>query len=276
MNEIVPAGEPVPVVAVQGGRLQVATSATQPSKALVAVLDSRRNRVVDGHLRPPVVPSPGVMAEARRLLAEWDRHARPPTALRIDTWLVELSAGTAGGVGADLEARRRAICIACSEFPATVFNRKTSILALQTFRFFPTAADVCQLLKPFVDEFETTYRAIKALVAGAGAGAQTASKQNSAPPERLTPEARQEAALRANLRIAELRAIGMETARAFSGGPATPSHLSKLEIARAATPEMLAMRPDLRAVLAAVGESEAHPNAAGNTGFGQDSEKLIE
>lgn len=116
---------------------------------------------------------------ARRLWA-----AMPPTTPDlVRKWLIDLTAGLVlAKDGPSLEARVGATFLACSEFPAAVWNALTLKRALQTFAFFPVAAEVYRFLKPDVDEMLSVVRGLEAIAQAPHAERAVAAREVYKPP----------------------------------------------------------------------------------------------
>lgn len=72
----------------------------------------------------------------------------PVTERHLREWLAPIPVGTRnpGKTPSELLGWVGAVCLACAGLPASLFNRATQAEALRTFQFFPSAADIYQLV----------------------------------------------------------------------------------------------------------------------------------
>ncbi len=71
-----------------------------------------------------------------------------PSERHLREWLLPIPAAVRNGARGQDETRAwfAAVALACSEVPACLFNRASQMQALQTFEFFPSAADIYRLV----------------------------------------------------------------------------------------------------------------------------------
>lgn len=87
-----------------------------------------------------------VRAEAAQYLAALDARNKPAPMARVEFWARKLMAGTPPLGKSEFQGRLEAIFDACRDLPAWVWNEETLRRARRSFRFFPSAAEVFELL----------------------------------------------------------------------------------------------------------------------------------
>lgn len=72
----------------------------------------------------------------------------PVTDKHLLDWLLPIPAVVRNGGRGEAETKAwfAGVCLACAGLPASLFNRATQAEALRTFQFFPSAADIYQLV----------------------------------------------------------------------------------------------------------------------------------
>lgn len=163
----------------------------------------------DPHAGPRVrVLAPALRDKAGQFVAEADASDIPAGFGAVNQWLLMVS----NGVGKapppeEFPNRVSAITAACADLPGWGFNADTATRALREFRWFPSAAEVHDLISDATKAHRDTVRALRAL-----AEAQEPVKALEAP--QATPEERAAvaAALKGVIAEAQGRADASETA----------------------------------------------------------------
>lgn len=89
---------------------------------------------------------------AKEHLARLQVYHAPPPPERMELWARKLRDGVAPISEQDLVLRIRAIEMACGHFPGWAWNSDTLKAALQVYKFFPSAAEVFEILSPVVNK----------------------------------------------------------------------------------------------------------------------------
>jgi hypothetical protein len=102
--------------------------------------------------------------DAARLAAELRRNILPTTFAIVRKWLNDLTAGPQlPKDGNTLDVRAGAVFAACSEFPASVWSADTLARAFRTFKWFPSPAEVYDLLKPEANKIADVIAGLEAV-----------------------------------------------------------------------------------------------------------------
>ena len=110
------------------------------------------------------VPAP-VLAEAEAAAAIYARLCAPAEPAALRRWLAPINAAVRNprGTAAEFDLAVAAIAEACADIPASVLTQRTLREALQSFQFWPAAADVYALLSAHAAPLRATLRALTAL-----------------------------------------------------------------------------------------------------------------
>ena len=173
---------------------------------------------------------------------------RPDTA-PMRQWLTTLNAGVRNPQPEAelLRLRLPAITLATSDLPATAWNRETLRAAMERFQFWPSAAEIREVLADWTREQRpATVRMGAETAIGHAVERIAGSEQAGRTPEQIEHVKAQVAALKAEM-----------AADATTGERPKPkaAYLDRIALARVASPSVLATRPDLRAALDAAGEA---------------------
>lgn len=97
----------------------------------------------------PIPLTPEQSREADQAVAAYDAMLRPVRPLAVVQWLRGINVGVANTLGQeDFAMKAAAIANACADLPEASFTTESQRLAMQSFRWFPSAAEVVALLKP--------------------------------------------------------------------------------------------------------------------------------
>lgn len=91
-----------------------------------------------------------VKAQAAQYLAALEAQNKPASMTRVEFWARKLMAGTPPLGKAEFQGRLEAIFDACRELPAWAWNEETLRSARRRFKFFPSSAEVFELLNDVV------------------------------------------------------------------------------------------------------------------------------
>lgn len=84
-----------------------------------------------------------IQAEAREAIAEIARLRRGPSPEHLAAWLEPIILGTrTTRTESAMKGWLDAVGLMCADVPASAFNQKTQIKALETITFFPGTADI--------------------------------------------------------------------------------------------------------------------------------------
>jgi hypothetical protein len=212
--------------------------------SLEAAVQGFAEPVRDGHYVRPPDPSPAVVQMARVTLIEafGSCAAVRPDILRA--WFGRLvDALPIGGAKDDPNRVRNALsalATTCGEFPAECFTAETLKVTLQKCRFFPTGAELFEILDPINRRVKARATAIKQI-------ADFVPK----PDEWTGPTTDDERAQMAQkMRALAENMVATAAVRAPETPKVEPKYLTKLQLAIGAHPDVLAIRPDLRKALA--------------------------
>lgn len=98
---------------------------------------------------PPVHLRPELRPEAERAHDWLTSLCLPVDAQRLDAWLVPFIAACGGAMPReDYRARFAVIAAAVHSLPRGCFTAETQRDGLRKFRFFPTPAEICELVEP--------------------------------------------------------------------------------------------------------------------------------
>lgn len=146
-----------------------------------------------------------------------------------------------------LRLRLPAIGLATSDIRPEAWNPITLRTAMERFQFWPSAAEIREVLADWTREQRpATVRMGAETAIGHAVERIAGSEQAGRTPEQIEHVKAQVAALKAEM-----------ATDAATGEKPKPraSYLDQIALARVATPAILAMRPDLRAALDAAGEA---------------------
>jgi hypothetical protein len=134
--------------------LPVVPTIPRPSVALESAMNWAENGFKSGPTYRPDdwfserLPLPAVADEAKALLAIFDQALTPAAPDLVKRWLLPIAAAVANSpTERDFAARAAAIALACVDMPIVAFTARAQREALQTFKFWPSAAEVCALLE---------------------------------------------------------------------------------------------------------------------------------
>jgi hypothetical protein len=178
----------------------------------------------------------------------------------IRDWLLQLGASVRNPPSQhDFQARMSAVSMACHDIPARCWCRESLVEAVQTFQFWPSGADVFGLLSAFdARKWPRPDAAYVSPLDYRVDGPRSIGAMNLLGQERDRDAEMAHVRRQAEIVTAEL--LAQAAVRRTASAPIKASYLDKLTLARAATPAVLASRPDLRAVLA---QTAASDGAAG-------------
>jgi hypothetical protein len=195
----------------------------------------------DWRAGPPATRMPAATHAGMQALCEaWDPAFDPAPITLVTRWLRELAAaGLANGPTSreDLTARAGAVAFVCNTLPAWAFNANTLRQALATLKFFPTPANVLELLTAHCRPTVSRLKALRAIV--------KAGPRVVAEPEAPTEDERQAvrrllAEVRGGLRAAEVARQSISTRPQMNDRPRT-AHLTPDQL-RAARAELVRSR----------------------------------
>ena len=106
------------------------------------------------------IPAPTIH-EARDALAALSQYHAPAQPALIELWLRKLRTGTAPIAEEDFEARLEALLAAAADFPAWVWSFETLRTGWRNWKFFPTAAEIYELLAPIVWRGQRPFAVLK-------------------------------------------------------------------------------------------------------------------
>ncbi len=170
-------------------------------------------------------------------------HAQRADSAPMRQWLTTLNAAVRNPQPEAelLRLRLPAITLATSDLPAAAWNRETLRSAMEKFQFWPSAAEIREVLADW------TRAQTPASVRMGGETAIGHAVERIAGPDRHSRTPEEIEAVKA-----KLAALKAELAAdAVTGEAPKPkaAFLDTLALARVASPSVLAMRPDLRAAL---------------------------
>lgn len=135
----------------------------------------------------------GLLAEASRALPAYERDALPPSADLLGQWMQLLAVVRNPPEPKAMRAMAALFAVALSDFPAGAFTPATQRRAATTFKFWPSAADVAELVRPEADAIRrgvTVLRYLESIRTGRAQGARPLAQhsQRALPPS--SPQAR--------------------------------------------------------------------------------------
>ncbi|HET6606730.1 MAG TPA: hypothetical protein VFG62_08685 [Rhodopila sp.] len=200
-------------------------------------------------------PTESEIREARQVLPAFQMALRPVQPDVLRSWVKQLAAGLVQppGVAEDQWfARMGALCMAIGDLPAMCFTADTLKRAYQTMTFVPSGKELLELLDPVRADAAAQVAAIERI-----ARSTPRAREDDKP---FVPSSDEEWAR--SLSNWERAKEQMSGESASERGPSNvkPSYGTKQQIALAATPSVLAMRPDLRAALDAHHEGRGTRN----------------
>ena len=227
------------------------------SPTLESAVRSITHAVVDGHFTKPADPSAAVVDIAKATLPEVIASCAPVHPEVLRNWFSRLvDALPIGGAKDDRNRVRNAIgalAETCGEFPAECFTAETMKITLQRCKFFPTGAELFEILDPINQRVKARAGAIKEL-------ANFKPKQEEVWNGPKTDEERLEMARKFEGLAREMAA--KSAAEKGEKPQLKPIHASKLQLALSAQAQgqkLSDMRPDLRAALEAhLASQETH------------------
>ena len=208
----------------------VPVAATAPlHPVLAAALSSARHRLLPdpartgedpGYLAPPPEP----LDEAGRALAkaaveDLDEALAPVGLAQFAAWLVPINAAAANPLAEDtFRLKARALHQAFTDSPRGAFTVETNRQAMRRFKFFPSAAEIEELIAPTARRLLEDHRHLRDL---ATRTPETAQRQPRVKPdeEAIASVRRQMDGLRAHLRASD---DAMRPRKATN----TPKHLT--------------------------------------------------
>lgn len=109
---------------------------------------------------------PAVKEEAKRLIEVYRSAVRPPSANYLRAWLQALAMVVRNPVSAaELDAMSGIFAAALGTVPVAAFSQTAWVRALQTFKFWPSPADLFALVKEDADEIMRTLAVLEYIVA---------------------------------------------------------------------------------------------------------------
>ncbi len=138
-------------------------------------------RLIEAPEQPPMLATRALRVEARAAADRLRKLLTPVDADTVRRWLLPINAAVRRPLAAeDFAARAAAIAITVSGLPSRVFTVPTQREAMQTFRIFPAAADICGLLEPYVADLRRPLHALQRVAASADAdGGPRASSEEA-------------------------------------------------------------------------------------------------
>jgi len=175
-----------------------------------AVLSQSLGHLVERWIEPlPRRPRlPERVSEATRteagLAERRQRQAcRPVSALRVREWLAPVASAVRNPPAADdFEKRAAVIAAVCQDLPAAVFTPQTQREACSKFQFWPSAADVFELLESHAKPMRDTLSALEAL-----ANAPVQAPEPAEPWHPPTEAEKEAVSAQARAVVAEFRAM---------------------------------------------------------------------
>jgi hypothetical protein len=166
--------------------------------------------------------------EARRVLPDYERAARPADRQQVRAWLLRLVPAVRNAPAQlELEAQAGLVCLACSDLPAGVFSAEALMTALrdERCRFWPSVADIHDILEPLARPMLETLAGLRRLAA---TDATDPSVRAQAESERGAPTAAEREHVRrvAAQARAELTASAARAATSRSAVAGKAAHLS--------------------------------------------------
>lgn len=108
-----------------------------------------------------------VLGEATALLSSYAQVASPPSAAFLADWLKPLAAVVRNPVSAaELDQIAPIFAAALADIPIGAFSLPTWRLAMQTFKFWPSPADIAELVAPAAQEIRRTVAVLKFIAEG--------------------------------------------------------------------------------------------------------------
>jgi hypothetical protein len=128
----------------------------RPSRKLVEAIDDLESQQRFGYAMRGTtayeyfvgtMPTPDVVAEATQLLQIFDQMVQPPAADLIRGWLRPLAAAVRNPPSkVDFDARIAALVMVSQDLPTAAFNTETQRTAICEFTFWPSVAEIRELL----------------------------------------------------------------------------------------------------------------------------------
>lgn len=101
--------------------------------------------------------------QAKHFLEQLEAISKPPKPEVIADWVSFLATGVASPPGPEeIRLKTGALMLNCGNLPA-VWTRETLIAALDKFKFFPSAAEVKELLSGFAEKIQRQKQALEAM-----------------------------------------------------------------------------------------------------------------
>jgi hypothetical protein len=162
------------------------------ANAIKVLLEPPRRYAASGEKAPLVIasgsftPSTEVVTEAQRALPGIEAALVPASLGEIRDWLQRVNAGVRIPLDRDeFDLRFSAIGAVCSDLPAKVWNDETLKTGLKAWRFFPSAADVAELLEDAARPLFAARDAVLRLATGNRRPAEQATPRRAPTPEEL-------------------------------------------------------------------------------------------
>lgn len=122
---------------------------------------------------------------AARYLAQWRQQITPTTLALVRQWLDDLAVGVSAPPSSQdtpMGTRAAAVFMTCEDFPAACWTRASLVLAMRTFKWFPTPSEVYALLKPEADRIDQTLVGLEAIANAKPAEAAIPAREAYKPP----------------------------------------------------------------------------------------------
>ena len=141
--------------AVTKSRLTARVAIPRPSNELVEAIDDLERQHRSGYTKGGTsheyfvctMPASDVVAEAKRLLPIFDQMVQPPTADLIREWLRPVAAAVRNAPSkVDFDARVAALVMVSQDLPIAAFNIETQRTAICQFTFWPSVAEIREIL----------------------------------------------------------------------------------------------------------------------------------
>lgn len=105
---------------------------------------------------------PAVREAAHKAIETFSPYEQPVTQEILFSWCDPIPGTVRNGKSPEAILKWLAgLMLAVDGFPCGAFNQRTQKEALQTFQFFPSAADICQILQPAVRRIREQMAALR-------------------------------------------------------------------------------------------------------------------
>jgi len=140
----------------------------QVSRAMLQAYEDTRNPHPD--VGPPTEYTAAVQAEARRALEVIAPFAVPVTESTLREWLMPIPSAVRNEKAPEaIVAWLTGVAMAVGHLEVGAFTAETQREALQTFRFFPSAADVYEVVAGPAVKIRERIRVLRIIASGGGA-----------------------------------------------------------------------------------------------------------